>query len=72
MVDYRGQAVSALNRLHLTADLPTMVIWGDQDRIIPVEHGYAVHRPPAREAGWRCSQASATSLTSNGPVKWSI
>jgi pimeloyl-ACP methyl ester carboxylesterase len=42
VVDYRGQAVSALNRLHLTSELPTMVIWGDQDRIIPVEHGYAL------------------------------
>jgi pimeloyl-ACP methyl ester carboxylesterase len=42
VVDYRGQSVSALNRLHLTSDLPTMVIWGDQDRIIPIEHGYAV------------------------------
>jgi pimeloyl-ACP methyl ester carboxylesterase len=42
VVDHRGQAVSALNRLHMTADLPTMVIWGDQDRIIPVEHGIAV------------------------------
>jgi pimeloyl-ACP methyl ester carboxylesterase len=50
VVDYRGQAVSALNRLHLTSELPTMVIWGDQDRIIPVEHGYAVHeaRPGSR------------------------
>ena len=50
VVDPRGQAVSALNRLHLTADLPTMVIWGDQDRIIPVEHGYALHeaRPGSR------------------------
>jgi pimeloyl-ACP methyl ester carboxylesterase len=47
VVDHRGQAVSALNRLHLTSDLPTMVIWGDQDRIIPVEHGYALHE--ARE-----------------------
>ena len=39
-----------MNRLHLTSDLPTMVIWGDQDRIIPVEHGYAVHeaRPGSR------------------------
>jgi pimeloyl-ACP methyl ester carboxylesterase len=42
VVDYRGQSVSALNRLHLTSDLPTMVIWGEQDRIIPVEHAYAV------------------------------
>ncbi|MCK0177224.1 alpha/beta fold hydrolase [Mycolicibacterium sp. F2034L] len=44
VVDYRGQAVSALNRLHLSAELPTMVIWGDQDRIIPVEHAYAVQQ----------------------------
>ncbi|HJT94413.1 MAG TPA: alpha/beta fold hydrolase, partial [Mycobacterium sp.] len=50
VVDHRGQAVSALNRLHLTADLPMLVIWGDQDRIIPVEHGYALHeaRPGSR------------------------
>lgn len=50
VVDHRGQAVSALNRLHLTAELPTMIIWGDHDGIIPVEHGYAVHeaRPGSR------------------------
>jgi pimeloyl-ACP methyl ester carboxylesterase len=50
VVDPRGQAVSALNRLHLTAELPTMVIWGDHDSIIPVEHGYALHeaRPGSR------------------------
>jgi pimeloyl-ACP methyl ester carboxylesterase len=50
VVDYRGQSVSALNRLHLTSDLPTLVIWGDQDRIIPIEHGYAVRdaRPGCR------------------------
>jgi pimeloyl-ACP methyl ester carboxylesterase len=47
VVDPRGQAVSALNRLHLTSELPTMVIWGDQDRIIPVEHGYALHEARA-------------------------
>jgi len=43
VVDYRGQAVSALNRLHLTSDLPTMAIWGDRDTIIPVDHAYAAH-----------------------------
>ena len=50
VVDHRGQAVSALNRLHMAGELPTMVIWGDQDRIIPVDHGYAVHdaRPGSR------------------------
>ncbi|MGD9621997.1 MAG: alpha/beta fold hydrolase [Mycolicibacterium sp.] len=50
VVDYRGQSVSALNRLHLTAEVPTMIIWGDQDRIIPIDHGYAVRdaRPGCR------------------------
>ncbi len=50
VVDYRGQAVSALNRLHLTTDLPTMAIWGDHDRIIPVDHAYAAQaaRPGSR------------------------
>ena len=43
VVDHRGQAVSALNKLHLTDDLPTVLIWGDRDRIIPVSHAYAAH-----------------------------
>lgn len=52
VVDYRGQAVSALNRLdELPPDLPTMAIWGDQDRIIPVEHGLrGVCRPAGDSA----------------------
>ena len=42
-MDHRGQAVSALNKLHLTAGLPIALIWGDRDRIIPVSHAYAAH-----------------------------
>jgi pimeloyl-ACP methyl ester carboxylesterase len=41
VVDYRGQAVSALNRLKLRAELPVMAIWGEKDDIIPVAHAYA-------------------------------
>lgn len=50
VVDYRGQSVSALNRLHLTTDVPTMVIWGDRDRIIPIDHAFVVRdaRPGCR------------------------
>jgi pimeloyl-ACP methyl ester carboxylesterase len=50
VVDYRGQAVSALNRLHVKADMPIMAIWGDADAIIPVDHAYAVQqtRPDVR------------------------
>ncbi len=29
--------------MHLSSDLPILLIWGDQDRIIPVAHGYAAH-----------------------------
>src|SRR3954451_4813376 len=44
VVDFRGQAVSALNRLSLHAVLPALIISGDQDRVIPVEHARAAHR----------------------------
>jgi pimeloyl-ACP methyl ester carboxylesterase len=43
VVDPHGQAVSAANRLHLAADVPTLIVWGDSDRIIPVEHAHAAH-----------------------------
>jgi pimeloyl-ACP methyl ester carboxylesterase len=43
VVDYRGQVVSAVNRLYLSSDLPTLLIWGDRDRIIPAAHSYAAH-----------------------------
>lgn len=50
VVDYRGQSVSALNRLTLKAELPTLAIWGEDDTIIPVDHAYAAleARPDCR------------------------
>jgi pimeloyl-ACP methyl ester carboxylesterase len=43
VVDVRGQSVSALNRLCFSEDLPALIISGDQDRVIPVEHARAAH-----------------------------
>jgi pimeloyl-ACP methyl ester carboxylesterase len=43
VVDYRGQAISAFNRLHFASGLPVLLIWGDRDRIIPVTHAQAAH-----------------------------
>jgi pimeloyl-ACP methyl ester carboxylesterase len=43
VVDPSGQAVSASNRLHLAAQVPTLIVWGDSDPIIPVEHAFAAH-----------------------------
>jgi pimeloyl-ACP methyl ester carboxylesterase len=43
VVDFRGQAVSALDRLCFSDELPALIISGDQDRVIPVEHARAAH-----------------------------
>jgi len=44
VIDHDGQRVSALDRLYLADQLPTMIIWGDSDPVIPVEHGRNAHR----------------------------
>jgi len=43
VIDGRGQAVSAHDKLHLAAGMPTLIIWGEEDGIIPVEHAHAAH-----------------------------
>ena len=42
-IDWSGQAVSALGRLHRAAQLPTLIVWGAQDPFIPVRHAVAAH-----------------------------
>ena len=43
VIDLRGQRVSAHDRLYLAADMPTLIVWGDCDPIIPVAHAYSAH-----------------------------
>jgi pimeloyl-ACP methyl ester carboxylesterase len=43
VIDAAGQRVSALDRLYLAAAVPTLIVWGDHDRVIPVKHAYAAH-----------------------------
>ena len=43
VIDPRGQSVSATDKLYLAAGMPTLIIWGAEDRIIPVEHAHAAH-----------------------------
>lgn len=40
VIDPGGQSVSAHGRLHLTEGLPVLIVWGERDRIIPVDHAY--------------------------------
>jgi pimeloyl-ACP methyl ester carboxylesterase len=43
VIEPSGQRVSAHDRLSLAALLPTLVVWGEQDSIIPLAHGEAAH-----------------------------
>jgi pimeloyl-ACP methyl ester carboxylesterase len=44
VIDVHGQRVSATDRLYLLEALPTMIVWGERDHTIPLEHGRAAHR----------------------------
>ena len=43
VIDPGGQTVNASDRLYLAAAMPTLIVWGDDDGIIPVEHAHAAH-----------------------------
>jgi pimeloyl-ACP methyl ester carboxylesterase len=44
IVDLRGQRVDATDRLYLAQAIPFLLVWGERDPIIPVEHARAAHR----------------------------
>src|SRR5580704_16707203 len=44
VIDPGGQTVSAMDRLYLATAIPTLIIWGDRDDIIPVSHAHAAHQ----------------------------
>jgi pimeloyl-ACP methyl ester carboxylesterase len=39
IVEPGGQRVSARDRLYLAREMPTLIVWGEEDRIIPATHG---------------------------------
>jgi pimeloyl-ACP methyl ester carboxylesterase len=43
VIDPRGQRINASDRLYLSSQMPSMIIWGKRDRIIPVAHAYSAH-----------------------------
>lgn len=43
VVDVGGQRATAVDRLYLASQMPTLIVWGDSDRIIPASHADAAH-----------------------------
>ena len=44
VIDFGGQRVSATDRLYLAEFVPSLVIWGSRDPLIPVAHAEVAHR----------------------------
>ncbi|HEY8001998.1 MAG TPA: alpha/beta fold hydrolase, partial [Solirubrobacterales bacterium] len=43
VLDPGGQRVSALDRLYLAESVPSLIVWGAADPVIPADHGRAAH-----------------------------
>jgi pimeloyl-ACP methyl ester carboxylesterase len=41
VIEPGGQGINATDRLHLAEGLPTLIVWGEKDRMIPCSHGHA-------------------------------
>src|SRR4051794_22163542 len=44
VIDPGGQRVSANDRLYLTSLVPSLIVWGGKDPLIPVDHAEPAHR----------------------------
>ena len=44
VIDHGGQRVNASDRLYLAEDMPSLIVWGRRDPIIPVHHAGTAHR----------------------------
>jgi pimeloyl-ACP methyl ester carboxylesterase len=43
VIDLQGQHVSATDRLYLLGPMPTLIVWGERDNTIPLQHGRSAH-----------------------------
>ena len=44
VIDHRGQRVSATDRLDVINEIPSLLVWGADDRIVPVAHADQAHQ----------------------------
>ncbi len=43
VVDWRGQVVTMLDRCYLVRGMPTLLMWGSRDSVLPVGHPHKAH-----------------------------
>lgn len=43
IIDIGGQRVSATDKLYLSAGMPTLIVWGEEDPVIPLAHAHRAH-----------------------------
>src|SRR5271154_2960478 len=43
VIDVHGQRVAATDRLGLLESMPTLIVWGESDHTIPIQHGRLAH-----------------------------
>ena len=44
VLDHDGQRVSALDRVDVIKEFPSLIVWGERDRILPAHRGERIHR----------------------------
>jgi pimeloyl-ACP methyl ester carboxylesterase len=87
VVDWRGQVVTMLDRSYLVRALPTLLIWGTLDSVLPIGHGYRAHAAmpgsrlevfegaghfPFRTDPTRFVHAVEDFLASTEPSRWGV
>ena len=43
VIDFGGQRIDASDKLYLARAVPTLLVWGDRDPVIPARHGIRAH-----------------------------
>jgi pimeloyl-ACP methyl ester carboxylesterase len=87
VVDWRGQVVTMLDRSYLARGMPTMLMWGARDSVVPIGHGRRAHAampgsrfeifPSAGHFPFRSDPARFVGLledfcASTEPASWSV
>lgn len=44
VVDHEGQRVDRLEGAEIAVRFPSLIVWGERDRIVPAQHGKSVHQ----------------------------